>query len=90
MTETPDGGPKAPPELPKALVDLVPPVVVGTVLWSVALGVTLLVRYAAGEDAGVWPATAIAGIGLGLLGLAIVGWQRRASRRGARGAQRGI
>lgn len=91
MTDTPDAsGPQAPPELPKALVDLAPPVIVGTIGWVVALGVTLGLRYGAEVEVGPWPATAIAGFGLGLLGLAIISWQRRASRRGTKGAQLGL
>lgn len=94
MTDTPDGGHgdgrKAPPELPKALVDLARPVIVGTALWAVALVVALLLQHAAGTDTGWWPATATAGFGLGLIGLSIMTWQRRASRRGSRGAQRGL
>lgn len=86
MTDTP----QAPPELPKSLVDLAPPVIIGTTLWAVALAVVLVLRYAGGVDVGFWPPTTIAGFGLGLIGLAIVGWQRRASRSGAKGAQRGL
>lgn len=94
MQDTPDApattGPQAPPDLPKPLVDLAPPVIIGTALWALALGVVLVLRYGMDRDVGFWQPTAIAGIGCGLLGLAIVGWQRRASRRGSKGAQRGL
>lgn len=89
MTDTQDAR-KAPPELPKPLVDLAPPVIIGSGLWLVALVVVLVLENVAGADTGFWPATALAGFGLGLLGLAIVAWQRRASRNGSKGAQRGL
>lgn len=82
--------PQAPPELPKSLVDLAPPVIVGTVIWAVVLLVTLVLQFGMDRDVGFWPGTAIAGVGCGLLGLAVVGWQRRASRNGSKGAQRGL
>jgi hypothetical protein len=82
--------PQAPPELPRQLVDLAPPVIIGTAVWALALAVVLVLQYGLDADVGFWPPTAIAGFGLGLLGLAIVGWQRKASRRGSRGAQRGL
>lgn len=94
MQDTPEApataGPQAPPDLPKPLVDLAPPVIIGTTLWALALAVVLVLQYGMDRDVGFWPSTAIAGIGCGLVGLAIVGWQRRASRRGSKGAQRGL
>lgn len=91
MTGTPDDTePKPPPELPKPLVDLAPAVIVGTSIWALALAVLLVLQLVLDRDVGGWPNTAIAGVGLGLLGLAIVAWQRKASRGGSRGAQRGL
>ena len=84
------GAPRNPPDLPKGLVDLVPPVVIGTVLWTMALAVSLLLRHLADKDVWLWPETSLAGIGLGFVGLGIIAWQRRAARRGSRGAQRGL
>lgn len=81
---------KNPPELPKHLVDLAPAVIVGTLVWAVVFGASLLLEHLFGRDVGSVPRTALAGCALGLLGLSIVGWQRRASRRGSRGAQRGL
>lgn len=78
-----------PPDLPDRLVDLRLAVVIGTGIWALVLVVSLLLQ-AADRDAGIWPSTAAAGFGLGLLGLTIIAWQRRASRRGSRGAQRGL
>jgi hypothetical protein len=78
------------PELPKKLTDLTPVVIVGTGVWTVAL-VVLFVIYLSSDDAPTtWLWTAVAGIALGFIGLGIVAWQRTASRRGSKGAQRGI
>ena len=62
----------------------------GTALWFVASVVLLIARY--GYDAGppIWLWTALAGFVLGLIGMPVMVWQRRASRRGARGAQRNL
>lgn len=78
-----------PPDLPKPLADLGPSVIVCTGLWVVALLVLLVMSYL-GHDVGVWIATCVAGIACGGFGLSIVAWQRAASRRGSRGAQRGL
>jgi membrane associated rhomboid family serine protease len=79
-----------PPPLPQRLLALPPVVYTGTALWLVALVALLIARY--GFDAGppIWMWTALAGFLLGLLGVPIMAWQRRASRRGARGAQRNL
>jgi Flp pilus assembly protein TadB len=62
----------------------------GTALWLVAAVVLLIARY--GFDVGppIWLWTALTGFVLGLIGLPVMVWQRRASRRGARGAQRNL
>lgn len=73
------------PALPKPLVGLWAPVGVGTVLWFVAFVIMLF----AGVD-GVWLWTTLAGGGLGFVGFGIIAWQAAASRRGSRGAQRGL
>ncbi|MFO7190811.1 MULTISPECIES: DUF2530 domain-containing protein [Thermocrispum] len=91
----PDGaatadGRRTPPDLPKSLVDLRPPLLVGTGAWAVALGVSLVLRYAFDADVGIWPQTSLAGLVLGFVGMGVVSWQRWASRRGSRGAQRGL
>jgi len=76
--------------LPPRLLALAPVVYGGTALWGVALVVLLIARY--GFDAGppIWLWTALAGFVLGLIGIPVMVWQRRASRRGARGAQRNL
>lgn len=73
------------PALPKQLVDAWPPVIIGTVVWSLVFVVLLSVG--AGD---VWRWTALAGAGLGVIGMGIMWWQRAASRRGKRGAHRGL
>ncbi|GAA4537169.1 DUF2530 domain-containing protein [Amycolatopsis samaneae] len=70
------------PELPKRLTDLTPVVIVGTSLWAVALVVLFF------TTSGVWVQTALSGVVLGFIGLAIIAWQRAAARRGSKSAQR--
>ena len=81
---------KSPPPLPDRLLALPPLVYVGTALWFVALCVLLVGRYAFDAFPPIWLWTAATGTGLGLLGFPIMAWQRRASRRGTRGAQRNL
>ena len=61
------------------------PVVIGTVVWLVAW--VFLLATDADRD---WQWIAMAGWVLGLIGMPIMWWQRSASRRGTRGAQRGL
>jgi len=70
------------PELPKRLTDLTPVVIVGTALWAVATVVLFFVTD------GIWVQTALSGLVLGFIGLAIIAWQRAAARRGSKSAQR--
>jgi len=70
------------PELPKRLTDLTPVVIVGTSLWAVATVVLFFVTD------GIWVRTALSGLVLGFVGLAIIAWQRAAARRGSKSAQR--
>ena len=79
---------KSPPPLPDRLLALPPLVYVGTTLWFVALGVLLVGRYAFDVFPPIWLWTAVWGTALGLIGFPVMAWQRRASRRGSRGAQR--
>lgn len=90
VTESVNEPLKTPPGLPKRLVDLGPAVTVGTVAWVAALVVILVLEFGFDRDTGSWLNTAVAGIGLGFLGLTVVAWQRKASRSGSRGAQRDI
>ncbi len=79
---------KSPPPLPDRLLALPPLVYVGTAAWFVALCVLLVGRYVFDVFPPIWLWTALAGTLLGLIGFPIMAWQRRANRRGSRGAQR--
>ena len=79
---------KSPPPLPDRLLALPPLVYVGTTAWFVALCVLLVGRYVFDVFPPIWVWTALAGTVLGLIGVPIMAWQRRANRRGSRGAQR--
>jgi hypothetical protein len=72
------------PPLPRPLAEARPVVLVGTIAWFVSAAV--LAAAGAGGD---WVTTCVTGGLLGLLGFLIMAWQRRAARRGSRGAQRG-
>jgi hypothetical protein len=61
-----------PPELEPLAVDTVRIVLAGTVLFAVALVVTLLVPSLHGGDRDWWPWACTSGLGLGLLGLAYI------------------
>jgi hypothetical protein len=76
-----------PPPLPPRLVDARPVLWIGTALWFLAFCGLLVARLGFQAAASVWLWTCLAGWVLGLIGLAIVSWQRAAGERGARGAQ---
>ncbi|OZM70562.1 hypothetical protein CFN78_24470 [Amycolatopsis antarctica] len=84
------GGLRPTPELTGKLTDLWPIVVAGNVLWFLAFAVLLTVRLVSDARPDVWMWSAAAGFLLGFLGMAIMYWQRSASRRGAKGAQRNL
>nr|WP_083466908.1 DUF2530 domain-containing protein [Kibdelosporangium sp. MJ126-NF4]CEL19541.1 hypothetical protein [Kibdelosporangium sp. MJ126-NF4]CTQ94659.1 hypothetical protein [Kibdelosporangium sp. MJ126-NF4] len=73
-----------PPPPPARLVDLFRIVVVGQVVW---LGV-LVVALFTGPSILAW--TAVTGMVLGGIGMAIMTWQRSAARRGSKTAQQGL
>ncbi|MGV0793097.1 DUF2530 domain-containing protein [Mycolicibacterium sp. XJ1819] len=77
--------PAQPPPLPAALLRPWPVIAVIYAGWSIAAVLAFTVPELHG-----WRPVTIAGLGVGLLGTAIVLWQRRAVRRGARGAQSGL
>jgi hypothetical protein len=81
---------KSPPPLPDRLLALSPLVYVGTSLWFVAFCVLAVGRYAFDVFPPIWLWTAATGTVLGFVGFLIMAWQRHASRRGARGAQRNL
>lgn len=82
---TPHGDPPEPPELPVALLDPRPVIVVIAAGWLVA--VLLAFAVPGLHD---WRPVTVAGLGVGILGTSVFLWQRSAVRRGSRGAQSGI
>ena len=80
-----DHQPVEPPALPAALLDPVPMVAVGAVLWLLATIAAFTV-----DACATWRPITLAGLGVGVLGTGIFLWQRSAARRGARGAQTGL
>ena len=74
-----------PPALPKILLDPWPVIIVIAVGWLV---VAILAFTVAGLHE--WRPIAVAGLGVGVLGTSIFLLQRRAVRRGSRGAQSGL
>jgi hypothetical protein len=78
------------PPPPHRLTDITGVVGLGTAIWF-ALWVGLLVAHlAADRPLDLWFYTTLVGWLLGVLGFVIFQWQRRAFRRGSRGAQRGL
>lgn len=76
---------REPPELPDALLEPWPVIVVITAGWVIALVLAFTVPGL--HD--LRPYT-VAGLGVGALGTSIFLWQRLAVRRGSRGAQSGL
>ena len=74
-----------PPMLPPALLEVWPVIGIGALAWLVAAVAAFVVP--AFET---WRPLTLAGLGVGVLGTTIFLWQRRAARRGARGAQTGL
>jgi len=74
-----------PPALPGALLEVWPVIGIGAAAWLIAAVIAAVVPALA-----TWRPVTLAGLGVGLLGTTIFLWQRRAARRGARGAQIGL
>ena len=88
-TERPGAQPYAPPELPPVNANVFHIVVPVTVLWFVVLIFLLFDIDGLRADGHlIWLWTAAAGTFLGGLGLSVYSWQRSASRRGVKSAQR--
>src|ERR1700680_2298839 len=87
MTPEPTGVPDSaePPALPAILLEHWPVIAVLALAWLVATVAAFTVP--ALQD---WRPVTVAGLGVGLLGTSIFVWQRRAVRRGSRGAQSGL
>jgi hypothetical protein len=80
-----ESGEPEPPALPAILLEPWPVIVVIAVGWLIAV---LLAFTVAGLHQ--WRPFAVAGLGVGVLGTSIFLLQRRAVRRGSRGAQSGL
>ncbi|MBO0680250.1 DUF2530 domain-containing protein [Mycolicibacterium sp. S2-37] len=87
MTEQPrpDGAAPQPPALPASLLEPWPVILVIAVGWLIAAVLSFAV-----VGLQEWRPFTVAGLGIGVLGTSIFLWQRRAVRRGARGAQSGL
>ena len=75
----------APPSLPAALLQPWPVIVAIATGWLIAVVLAFTVH-----DLHGWRPVTVAGLGVGVLGTTIFLWQRRAVRRGSRGAQSGL
>jgi len=84
MTTPPPDTPE-PPQLPAKLLEPWPVIATLAGAWSVAAVLAFTV-----DGLSEWRPVTLAGLGVGLLGTSIFLWQRRAVRRGSRGAQRGL
>jgi len=81
----PDG--YTPPRLPPVTTGLWHIAVPGTILWFAAFVVLLFfIPSLQANDAMIWLWTCLAGFVLGILGLSVYAWQRRAARLGRRSA----
>lgn len=74
------------PALPSAATEPRPVVLAGAALFALALVITFLARDGLGD---AWIVCAC-GVGVGAFGALVLTLQRRAVRRGDRGAQRGL
>jgi len=74
-----------PPALPATLLKPWPVIVVITAGWLVAVVLAFAV-----PGLQEWRPFTVAGLAVGALGTSIMLWQRRAVRRGSRGAQSGL
>jgi Protein of unknown function (DUF2530) len=86
MTDQPAAeGEVQPPPLPDVLLDPPPVIAVCTLAWIVAAVLAFTVPALQS-----WRPVTVAGLGLAVFGTSVFLWQRRAARRGARGAQTGL
>jgi len=83
--ESPQAAEPEPPALPRILLDPRPVIIVIAAGWLIAVILAFAVT-----GLQEWRPIAVAGLGVGALGTSIFMLQRRASRRGSRGAQSGL
>jgi hypothetical protein len=79
---------RAPPLLPRPLVDVRPLAAGGTAAWFLAFCGLAVARWGMHEPPTEWLWVCLSGVVLGLIGLGIATWQRSAATRSSRGAQR--
>ncbi|MGH3676592.1 MAG: DUF2530 domain-containing protein [Mycobacterium sp.] len=84
-SESPDAAEPEPPALPAILLDPWPVIVVLALAWLIAAVLAFTIT-----GLHEWRPITVAGLGVGALGTSIFVWQRRAVRRGSRGAQSGL
>ena len=83
--EPPASAEPEPPALPAILLEPWPVIIVLAVGWLIAVILAFTVT-----GLHEWRPIGVAGLGVGALGTTIFLWQRRAVRRGSRGAQSGL
>lgn len=84
----PDDG-YEPPALPPVTTGIWHVAIPVTIIWFAALVVLLFfIPDLQANDAMIWLWSCLAGFVLGLLGLSVYGWQRRAARLGKRSANK--
>ena len=77
-----------PPPLPRRLTDPVLAIAVGASAWGLALLALGVLALLGTRPADAWLVACAVGLGLGALGVGVLTLQRRANRRGDKGAQR--
>jgi O-antigen ligase len=77
-----------PPPLPRRLTDPVPVILAGSAVWLAALVVLGVLVLTGARPLDAWFGATVVGVALGVIGLVVLGLQRRANRRGSRGAQK--
>lgn len=77
-----------PPPLPGRLTDPVPVVLAGSAVWAVAAAVLAVLAALGVRPLDAWFVATLIGVGLGAVGLVVLALQRRAIRRGVKGAQK--
>ena len=77
-----------PPPLAAQLTDPVPVLFVGTGVWLAGLVVLGVLALTGARPVDAWLGACVVGVALGALGLVVITLQRRANRRGSKGAQR--